>query len=154
MNKQEIEKAIDILMDDREWQEGEGYEAYNLAISALRQQLTNGWIPENNGYAPNSVQEWEQTELPPIEEDIIQSQEKELCYKQVKCRYNETGCGDCKYTHGLNKQLTIGDKIRESNESLADAIDGFRACNRCLINGNNCFPNYNTLDYLNQPYKE
>ena len=50
MNKQEIEKAIEILKrkstipnDGEKFSEIEN--SYDVAISALTQQLTNGWIP-------------------------------------------------------------------------------------------------------------
>ena len=46
MNKQEIEKAIKILNHKNfGFSNIPEYEALNLAISALEQQLTNGWIP-------------------------------------------------------------------------------------------------------------
>ena len=52
MNKQEIEKAIGILRGDKEAfvQVNHGgfdgkIKAFELAISALEHQLTNGWIP-------------------------------------------------------------------------------------------------------------
>jgi hypothetical protein len=84
------------------------------------------------------------------------TERKEPCHKQVQCRYNETGCGDCEYTHNLNKPLTIGDKIRESNESLAELLSKkFVACQDCdhwrCMSGE-CKPTI--LAYLNQPYTE
>lgn len=49
MNKQEIEKAIELLkrstLLDWEFTTEEHDKALKLAISALEHQLTNGWIP-------------------------------------------------------------------------------------------------------------
>jgi len=58
------------------------------------------------------------------------------------------------------KIITIGDKIRESNESLADEINNL--INKCHIcsyqyNPRECHKNpcsTGILDYLNQPYTE
>lgn len=56
--------------------------------------------------------------------------------------------------------LTIGDKIRESNESLADEINNLiNKCHicSCQYNPRECHKNpcsTGILDYLNQPYTE
>ena len=54
MNKQEIEKAIETLEDmkgvfDTRSHKQYSLSALDLAISALEQQLTNGWIPVTDG---------------------------------------------------------------------------------------------------------
>ena len=74
------------------------------------------------------------------------------------------------YRSGLNKakefilseQLTIGDKIRESNESLAEFIK--TVTDKCIIGSCSTCPIYKACDqmenkedlvnYLNQPYTE
>jgi len=45
MNKQEIQQAINHLTMLRRLDSGEKKSIYDTAISALTQQLTNGWIP-------------------------------------------------------------------------------------------------------------
>lgn len=64
MNKQEIEKAIEIMecvresnnrmIADASDKELFG-EAVNAAISALHQQLTGGWIPVSSGIYPEEI---------------------------------------------------------------------------------------------------
>jgi hypothetical protein len=53
------------------------------------------------------------------------------------------------------ESLTIGDKIRESNESLADAIYNRIICRACPCRCNNKLPIMECrqmwIDYLNQP---
>ncbi|NLZ83217.1 MAG: hypothetical protein GX915_06105 [Clostridiales bacterium] len=45
MNKQEIQKAVNHLTMLRRLDSGEKKGLYDMAISALTQQLNNGWIP-------------------------------------------------------------------------------------------------------------
>ncbi len=45
MNKQEIEKAIEDIKKNRYTDHGVAKKSIEMAISALEQQLTNGWIP-------------------------------------------------------------------------------------------------------------
>lgn len=58
MNKQEIEKAIELLKwvmeepNHRMISDRSKERVYNIAISALQQQLTNGWIPVASGRLP------------------------------------------------------------------------------------------------------
>ena len=61
MNKQEIEKAIEILRDfnkcvvakaDGAYETIDFVNAKELAISTLTQQLNNGWIPVSSGNLP------------------------------------------------------------------------------------------------------
>lgn len=57
------------------------------------------------------------------------------------------------------KLLTIGDKIRESNESLAEVIECASCCQYCKLQDTECSLDdrnckSNILDYLNQPYTE
>ena len=54
MNKQEIEKAIETLKDMKGVFDTRSHKQYSLpaldlAISALEQQLNNGWIPVSDG---------------------------------------------------------------------------------------------------------
>jgi hypothetical protein len=52
MNKQVIEKAIEFLsryLDDEVYTE-QCIRSHMMAISALQQQLTNGWIPCKDGF--------------------------------------------------------------------------------------------------------
>lgn len=132
MNKQEIEKAIKQL----EW----------VLQDTKNRMLTDEAVNVIYPLAIFSLTQ-QSTEQP-----------KEPCYRQVKCRYNETGCGDCEYTHNLNKPLTVGDKIRESNESLADYLqENITECGICKAKTGTC--SYSDTDcisawrdYLNQPY--
>ena len=57
MNKQEIEKAINSLKNIVEYwtYRPAEVEAAKLAISALEQQLTNGWIPVSSGRLPEDT---------------------------------------------------------------------------------------------------
>lgn len=60
-------------------------------------------------------------------------------------------------------QPTIGDKIRESNESLTKFLDALidkcaslrhESCNNCPLHENGCGTPTMIMTYLNQPYKE
>lgn len=60
---------------------------------------------------------------------------------------------------GNTEQLTIGDKIRESNGKTANLLHELADCKKCpVIDGctaNNDYACYGRLfDYLNQPYTE
>jgi hypothetical protein len=62
MNKQEIEKAIKMITDDKESFERINHggftpriQAFELAISSLTQQLNNGWIPIDSMGLPNKA---------------------------------------------------------------------------------------------------
>ena len=73
-------------------------------------------------------------------------------HKDGKCNSIE----NCKYKVE-QPVITIGDKIRESNESLAEAIDSTpHGCDFCKQHrsrcNNECYTN--VLAYLNQPYTE
>ena len=54
MNKQEIQKAINHLTMLRRLDSGEKKSIYDVAISALTQQLNNGWIPVSSGLFPET----------------------------------------------------------------------------------------------------
>lgn len=83
--------------------------------------------------------------------EIILSEQKEPCYSQDDCEMKQDGkCfldGPCPR---LVKPLTIGDKIRESNESLAEFIKWQWADERVIIHGKE----FDIDDYLNQPYTD
>ncbi|MDF2537435.1 MAG: hypothetical protein K0S76_456 [Herbinix sp.] len=91
--------------------------------------------------------------------EIILSEQKEPCYSEHDCEMKENGkCyldGPCPH---LRKPLTIGDKIRESNESLAEMVwkrEDESICVYCIHRGNSrCGMNcrQGLIDYLNQPY--
>lgn len=55
MNKQEMQKAINHLTMLRRLDSGEKKGLYDLAISALTQQLNNGWIPVSSGRLPEDT---------------------------------------------------------------------------------------------------
>lgn len=92
--------------------------------------------------------------------ELILSEQKEQCHSEHDCELKEDGkCfldGPCPH---LIKTRTIGDKIRESNESLAKRIYrlgiGCTWCvNRCTPTCNTKFCHIGIMDYLNQPYTE
>ena len=44
-------------------------------------------------------------------------------------------------------------KLMNVNE-LAELLDSFRSCNRCRRNGNDCFPTFNTKEWLEESVLE
>ena len=52
-------------------------------------------------------------------------------------------------------RITNADHIRSmTDEELAELLESLSACSRCRRYGNNCFPVWDALDWLKQPYKE
>ena len=80
MNKQEIEKAIELLKTVKHT-EIKYQSALDLAITALTQQLTNGWISVNEG-------------LPEINKDV------QVTFREFR-EWNK------KYRHGICKAIYI-----------------------------------------------
>lgn len=87
---------------------------------------------------------------------FISSQQKTPCYDQDNCEFKIDGYCEmgtpCPYQ---NKPFTIGEKIRESNESLAELLSKkFIVCQDCS-NWYCGLPECRNriLDYLNQKYK-
>ena len=63
-------------------------------------------------------------------------------------------CDSCNGTGEIEVPMTNFDYIKGmSLEEMAFLLDGFRACSNCRKNGNNCFPVFNTEEWLNQEYK-
>lgn len=97
--------------------------------------------------------------LQKAKEIILSEQPKEPCEYCYAWGLDKTinFCPNCGKPTGSKPEpkpkQTIGDKIRESNESLAEAMDSIRNCGHCMRYGNNCFPKFDTLAYLNQPYQ-
>ena len=121
MNKQEIEKGIKELEIQIKATSCEvSIETCEIAISALEQQLT------------------------------IQTQQKDHCYSNNDCEYEVIGdCtlqGPCPHQ---TKQLTVGDKIRESNENLAEHLTDTAINNGFDGNKDELYKCH--LFYLNQP---
>ena len=172
MNKQEIEMSIRVINNyKKESNTPHIIAGCDFAISALEHQLTNGWIPVSERL-PEYTDDYNVTvgvgsELGYFEEvrtyryeiyngknphkkwiipnnfheivNVIAWQPLPGPYKQLAADNNVvTKSGKD------NNALTIGDKIRESNESLAEYISKFTIlADRQRI-----------IDYLNQPYME
>lgn len=197
MNKQEIEKALSYwnefkaeIKDLRkqnskvDWDEQE--KAVDLAISALEQQLNNGWIPVSSGRLPEE-------KISPITHDYYKYECTFNSGRVIEVRHYKFGDGHWWHGGGCvdeyitawrerlepykelatdnnvvtksgkdNNALTIGDKIRESNENLAEFIK--TATDKCIIGNCRTCPIYKACDqmenkedlarYFSQPYTE
>lgn len=104
--------------------------------------------------------------------EIILAKQKESCEYCEDGVYHDILGSPCKYNYcpmcgrplnqspGEPKPLTKGDKIRESNESLARCIYKFANCENCNLYNIECAMDKETCvkrlldDYLNQPYTE
>lgn len=63
-------------------------------------------------------------------------------------------CANCNGAGEVEVPMTNYDFIKSLTiEDMADLLDSFGACSRCRNNGNNCFPVFNTEEWLNQEYK-
>jgi hypothetical protein len=159
MNKQEIEQAIawneDLLtyMKDQratyedvvgtgdltEEERKQVYDSmdrdikmFETIISALQQQLTNGWILIQKEPCTDS-------KICPVCNRIMSY---DSYFKKMICRQ----CGNMEATTTKNIN-TIGEKIRESNDSLAAFIKRQFGDDRVFIQGKD----FDIEDYLNQP---
>ena len=73
------------------------------------------------------------------------------CYE---CKLNEDDCISWYLYEDEVEPVTNGDNIRTmNNDELAEFIDDVRYCSRCPKNENNCFPNFNTKEWLEKEFE-
>lgn len=138
-----------------------------VGVDSGEQQLTNGWIPvserlpkeDGNYLVTMKHKEFNQTKVTSMDfngeflfNDYFEKAWWEVtAWQNLPDPYKELATD--------NNVVTIGDKIRESNESLADLIRNFdNICNYCIAyksakcKTTSCGDG--VLEYLNQPYKD
>jgi len=176
MNKKEIEKAINYFKNATisfaTAESGlQAMKVRDLAVFALTQQLNNGWIPISSGILPKEYRDEHRVLIPYIV--CVNGTERPF-----RAFYDGKKWGDGMFKIDVtawqplpgsykevsdtkdNNSLTIGDKIRESNESLAVFAESITHCETCIMSAKDGKPyctggkqnkcRWRILDYLNQ----